>query len=77
MKLPVGLLLLALAAGTAMAQKIDIEADESVDFSKFKTFRIGEGQLKSKSPSLNSDLTRRKIENEIRKRLIEKGLAEA
>ena len=60
-----------------MAQKIDIESDDSVDFAKFKTFRIGEGQLKSKSPSLNSDLTRRKIETEIRKRLIEKGLSEA
>lgn len=59
------------------AQKVDIESDESTDFLKYKTFRIGEGQLKSKSPTLNSDLTRRKIENEIRKRLIEKGLSEA
>ena len=77
MKLPIAVPLLVLAAGTALAQKVDIEADESVDFSKYKTFRMAEGQLKSKSPSLNSDLTRRKIENEIRKRLIEKGLTEA
>ena len=77
MKLLMVVSVLALLAGTAIAQDIDIEADESVDFSKYKTFRIGEGQLKSKSPSLNSDLTRRKIENEIRKRLIEKGLTEA
>jgi hypothetical protein len=56
---------------------VDIEADESADFSKYRTFRMGEGQLKSKSPSLNSDLTRRKIDTEIRKRLIEKGLSEA
>jgi len=76
MKLSLVVPLLALAAGTMLAQKVDIEADESADFSKYKTFRIGEGQLKSKSPSLNSDLTRRKIENEIRKRLIEKGLSE-
>ena len=46
-------------------------------FPNSRPFRIGEGQLKAKSPSLNSDLTRRKIENEIRKRLIEKGLSEA
>src|SRR6476661_10792684 len=76
MKLANAVPLLALAAGIVWAQKVDIESDESVDYSKYKTFRIGEGQLKSKSPSLNSDLTRRKIENEIRKRLIEKGLNE-
>ena len=71
------MLLCLLAAGQMQAQKVDIESDESTDFLKYKTFRIGEGQLKSKSPTLNSDLTRRKIENEIRKRLIEKGLSEA
>ena len=71
------MLLCLLAAGQAYAQKVDIEADESADFSKYRTFRMGEGQLKSKSPSLNSDLTRRKIDTEIRKRLIEKGLSEA
>ena len=76
MKLSMVVPLLALAAGTILAQKVDIESDESADFSRYKTFRVGEGQLKSKSPSLNSDLTRRKIENEIRKRLIEKGLSE-
>lgn len=71
------MLLSLLLAGQMYAQKVDIEADESADFSKYKTFRVGEGQLKSKSPSLNSDLTRRKIDTEIRKRLIEKGLSEA
>ncbi|HSP66575.1 MAG TPA: DUF4136 domain-containing protein [Bryobacteraceae bacterium] len=71
------MLLCLLAAGQAYAQKVDIEADESADFSRYRTFRMGEGQLKSKSPSLNSDLTRRKIDTEIRKRLIEKGLREA
>jgi len=76
MKLVRVVLPLALAAGTILAQKVDIESDDSVDYAKYKTFRIGEGQLKSKSPTLNSDLTRRKIENEIRKRLIEKGLSE-
>ena len=68
--------LLALAAGPALAQKIDIEFDESTDFARYKTFHIVEGQLNAKAAALNSDLTRRKIENEIRKRLIEKGLME-
>lgn len=68
--------LLALAAGTAAAQKVDIEFDESANFAAYKTFHIAEGQLNAKAPALNSDLTRRKIENEIRKRLIEKGLME-
>ena len=71
------MLLSLLLAGQMYGQKVDIEADESADFSKYKTFRLGEGQLKSKSPSLNSDLTRRKIDTEIRKKLIEKGLSEA
>jgi hypothetical protein len=79
MKLP-GLLpilsLLALAAGPALAQKIDIEFDESTDFAHYKTFHILEGQLNAKAAALNSELTRKKIENEIRKRLTEKGLLE-
>jgi hypothetical protein len=69
--------LLALTVGTVMAQKVNIEFDESANFAAYKTFRIGEGQLNAKAPALNSDLTRRKIQTEIRKRLIEKGLSEA
>jgi hypothetical protein len=77
MKLPgTLLLLLALAVGPAWSQKIEIEFDESADFAHYKTFHIVEGQLNAKAAALNSDLTRRKIENEIRKRLTEKGLME-
>ena len=76
MKLPLALCLLVLAAAPSWAQKVNIEFDESTDFSKFKTFRIGEGQLNAKAPALNSDLTRRKIEGEIRKRFVAKGLSE-
>ena len=76
MKLSLVLPLLALAVGPALAQKIDIEFDESAVFERYKTFHIVEGQLNAKSAALNSDLTRRKIENEIRKRLTEKGLVE-
>ena len=76
MKLTGILLLSALAAGRALAQKIDVEFDESAVFERYKTFHIVEGQLNAKAAALNSDLTRRKIENEIRKRLTEKGLTE-
>jgi hypothetical protein len=70
------LLLVALAVGPALAQKIDIEFDDSAVFERYKTFHIVEGQINAKAAVLNSDLTRRKIENEIRKRLTEKGLME-
>jgi len=70
------LLLSALVAGRALAQKIDVEFDESAVFERYKTFHFVEGQLNAKAAALNSDLTRRKIENEIRKRLTEKGLME-
>jgi len=76
MKLPLTLLLAALAVGPALAQKIDIEFDESAVFERYKTFHIVQGQINARAAALNSDLTRRKIENEIRKRLIEKGLME-
>jgi len=76
MKLPLTLLLAALAVGPALAQKIDIEFDDSAVFERYKTFHIVQGQLNAKAAALNSDLTRRKIENEIRKRLAEKGLME-
>ena len=70
------LLLPLLVAGQICAQKVDIEFDESADFSRYKTFAIQEGQLNAKAPALNSELTRKKIDNEIRKRLVEKGLTE-
>jgi hypothetical protein len=77
MKLTGTLLLLStLIAGRALAQKIEVEFDESAVFERYKTFHIVEGQLNAKAAALNSDLTRRKIENEIRKRLTEKGLME-
>jgi len=68
--------ILALGVGPVLAQKIDIEFDESTDFAHYKTFHIVEGQLNTKAAALNSDLTRRKIENEIRKNFAAKGLLE-
>jgi hypothetical protein len=66
-------LLLLLAAG-ASAQKITVEFDEAVDFSKFKTFMIREGALNSKNPALNSELTRKKIDALIEKYLNARGM---
>lgn len=76
MRLCLVLPLVALAAGPLLAQKVDVEFDESADFAHYKTFHIVDGQLNAKAAALNSDLTKRKIENEIRKRLSEKGLME-
>ena len=58
------------------AQKVHTEFDETVNFSQFKTFFIVKGQLNSKNPSLNSELVRKKIDTELRRRLTEKGLVE-
>jgi hypothetical protein len=67
-------LLFGLAAVTAFAQKVEIEFDQTVDFSKFKTFAIRDARLNSKSPSLNSDLVKKRINADIVKFLEAKGL---
>src|ERR1017187_7000258 len=59
----------------AFAQKIEVEFDQSVDFSRFKTFAIKDGRLNSKNPSLNNDLIRKRIEVDIQKYLGAKGLS--
>jgi Domain of unknown function (DUF4136) len=58
----------------AVAQKIEIESDPAVDFSKFKTFAIRDGRLSSQNPSLNNDLIRKRLEADIQKYLVAKGL---
>src|ERR1041385_7006796 len=69
-------LLPLLLAGPISAQKVDVEFDEGTDFTHYKTFHIVDGQLNAKAAALNSELTKKKIENQIRKRLTEKGLLE-
>ena len=64
---------LLVSLGT-FAQKIEIESDQTVDFSKFKTFGIRNGRLNSSNPSLNSDLIRKRINADIQKYLEAKGL---
>lgn len=57
-----------------MAQQVNIESDQAANFSKYKTFAIRGSQLNSKSPALNSDLIRKKLDADIRIALEAKGL---
>jgi hypothetical protein len=67
------LLALLLASG-AVAQKVQIESDPAVDFSKFRTFAIREERLNSANPSLNSELVKKRISFDVQKALEAKGL---
>jgi hypothetical protein len=72
-----GLAVLALgllAAHGARAQKVTMEFDQTIDFSKYKTFAIRDGQLNSRSPALNSPLVKKQIEADIQNDLTAKGL---
>ena len=69
--------IVCLLSGQALAQKITVEFDQSVDFSKYKTFAIRGGQLNSKSPALNSELVKKRIEADIEKGLMAQGLAKS
>jgi hypothetical protein len=64
-----------LLAFPALAQKIEIESDQAVDFTRFHTFAIRDARLNSRNPSLNNDLVRKRIEADIEKALQAKGLA--
>jgi len=63
-----------LAAQGVRAQKITMEFDQTIDFSKYKTFAIRDGQLNSGNPALNSPLVKKQIEADIQNNLTAKGL---
>jgi len=63
-----------LAAQGAQAQKITMEFDQTIDFSRYKTFAIRDGQLSSGNPALNSPLVKKQIEADIQNDLTAKGL---
>jgi hypothetical protein len=71
-------ILLSLIAFPALAlcQEVSLAFDEAQDFSIYKTFAIADGKLTSKNPSLNNELVQKQLENEIRRRLTERGLME-
>jgi hypothetical protein len=66
--------LLFVAAVGSFAQKVQMESDQTVDFSKFKTFSIQSGRLTSADPSLNNELIQKQLEADIQKQLEAKGL---
>ena len=66
-----------LAAQGARAQKVTMEFDQTLDFSRYKTFAIRDGQLNSRNPALNSELVKKQIEADIQNDLTAKGLTMA
>jgi len=68
------LILILLAAGSAFAQKVSVEFDQTADFAKYKTFAIRDGELNSKSPALNNELIKKRIDADIERDLMARGL---
>jgi hypothetical protein len=68
------LLITLLAAGGAWAQKVTVEFDQAIDFSKYKTFAIRDGQLNSRNPALNSELVKKRLSADIERNLEARGL---
>ncbi len=62
------------AALSGFAQKVTIEFDEAVDFSKYKTFAIRAGELNSRNPALNSKLIKKRIDTDIERGFSLRGL---
>ena len=58
----------------ARAQKITMEFDQTIDFGKYKTFAIRDGQLNSRNPALGGELVKKQIESDIQNDLSAKGL---
>src|SRR5262249_44176414 len=54
--------------------KVSVEFDQSVDFVKYKTFAVRDGQVNSKNPALNSELTKKNLQTEIENDLTARGL---
>jgi hypothetical protein len=74
----VALLVLGLlVAQGAHAQKITMEFDQTIDFSRYRTFAIRDGQLNSRNPALGGELVKKQIETDIQNDLTAKGLTMA
>lgn len=63
-----------LVAMCGFAQKIEIEFDQSADFTRYHSFAIRDARLNSKNPSLNSEIIRKNVNGYIQKYLTAKGL---
>ena len=62
------------SAHRAFAQKVTVEFDDTVNFNKYRTFAIREGDLNSKDPALDSELVKKQIDEQIERYLTAKGL---
>ena len=67
---------LAVVVPSARSQKITVEFDQAANFGNYKTFAIRNGTLNSRSPALNSELVRKRIEADIEHDLRSRGLSE-
>jgi hypothetical protein len=65
-----------LTVSLGFAQKVIVEFDQGVDFSRFHTFALGQAQLNSRNPALNSELVKKKLDDSIAHYLSAKGLTE-
>lgn len=68
------IILTLLAAFAAFAQKVTVEFDQAANFSRYNTFAIRDGKLSSRSPALNSELVKKRIDADIERYLTARGL---
>ena len=68
------LLLALIVTASAFAQKVNIEFDRAASFTRYRTFAIREGRLNSRNPMLNSELVKKRIDQDIARDLTERGL---
>ena len=69
------LILILLTAMGAWAQKVHVEFDPAADFHRYHTFAIRDGRMNSRSPALNSELVKKRIEADIAKDLTARHLS--
>jgi hypothetical protein len=58
------------------AQKVNVQFDQTADFTRYKTFAIRRGELNSRSSALNSELVKKQIETDIARDLSSRGLSQ-
>jgi len=70
-------LTLLLAPAPGPAQKVNTDFDESVEFSKFKTYGWRRGRINTKLPNLDNSLVDKHIKAAVDRQLTSKGLQES
>ncbi|MBI3680499.1 MAG: DUF4136 domain-containing protein [Acidobacteria bacterium] len=72
------LVVAGLLAGPAMVvAKVHVDLDETADFSRYRTFTIRDGRIRSPHPTLDNSLVQKKLHTAIAAELKKKGLTEA